>query len=71
MYNVNQLGRTVCCARAVRKVGCFPPPVATDPKVLNSAPYTPCWCTRDFFFQSDACHGSQGPEFCTPDAVLN
>ena len=24
-------------------------PVATDPKVLNSAPYTP-WYTRDFFF---------------------
>ena len=31
-------GRTVRCARAVRKVGCFPPPVATGPKVLNSAP---------------------------------
>ena len=39
------------CARAVRKVGSFPPPVATDPKVLNSAPCSPppCWYTRDFF----------------------
>ena len=36
--------------------------------VLNSAPYSPCWYTRDFLFQSDACHGSQGPEFCTPHA---
>ena len=26
--------------RAVRKGGCFPPAVAMDPKVLNSAPYT-------------------------------
>ena len=41
-------GRTVRRARAVRKVGCFPPPVATGPRVLNSAP--PCWYTRDFFF---------------------
>ena len=49
----------------MRKVGCFPPPVATDPRVLNSAPDTPCWYTRDFF-SSDACHGFQGPEFCTP-----
>ena len=31
-------GRTVHCARAVRKGGCFPPPVATGPRVLNSAP---------------------------------
>ena len=31
-------GRTVRCARAVRKVGSFPPPVATGPRVLNSAP---------------------------------
>ena len=32
--------RALClrCARAVRKVGCFPPPVATGPRVLNSAP---------------------------------
>ena len=54
-------GRTVRCARAVRKVGCFSPPVATDPKALNSAPchppaapatgpYSPCWYTRDFLF---------------------
>ena len=34
---------------AVRKVGCFPPLVATGPRVLNSAPYSPCWYTRDFF----------------------
>ena len=27
---------TVRCARAVRKVGCFPPPVATGPRVLSS-----------------------------------
>ena len=31
-------GRTVRCARAVPKVGCFPSPVATGPRVLNSAP---------------------------------
>ena len=43
-------GRTVRCARAVRKVGCFSPPVATGPRVLNSAPYSPCWYTRDFLF---------------------
>ena len=44
--------RALCprCARAVQNVGCFPPPAATDPKVLNSAPYTPpFWYTRDFF----------------------
>ena len=35
---------------AVQKVGCFPPPVATPPKVLNFAPFTPpCWYARDFF----------------------
>ena len=34
---VLQGGRTVRRARAVRKVGCFPPPVATGP-VLNSGP---------------------------------
>ena len=59
-------GRTVHCAHTVRKVGCFPPWVATGPRVLNSAPYSPCWYTRDFFLQSDARHGPQGPEFCTP-----
>ena len=43
-------GCTVCCARAVQKVGCLPPPqVATDPRVLDSAPYSPCWYTKDFF----------------------
>ena len=31
-------GRTVRCARAVPKVGCSPAPVATGPRVLNSAP---------------------------------
>ena len=36
-----------CCACAVRKVGCFPP-VAAGPRVLNSAPYSPRWYTRDF-----------------------
>ena len=52
--------RALCprCARAVQKVGCFSPPVATGPRVLNSAPYSPCWYTRDFLFQSDACHRS-------------
>ena len=30
------LGGAPC---AVRKVGCFPPPVATGPRVLNSAPH--------------------------------
>ena len=42
-------GRAVRCARAVRKVGHFPPPVTTGPRVLYSAPYSPCWYTRDFF----------------------
>ena len=42
-------GRTVRCAPAVQKAGCFPPPVATGPRGLNSAPYSPCWYTRDFF----------------------
>ena len=37
-------GRTVRCV----KVGCFPPSVATGPRVLNSASYSP-WYTRDFF----------------------
>ena len=32
------LGGAPC---AVRKVGCFPPPVATGPRVRNSAPYSP------------------------------
>ena len=32
--------RALCahCARAVRNAGCFPPPVATGPRALNSAP---------------------------------
>ena len=60
--------RALCarCARAVPKVGCFPPPVATDPKVLNSAPYHPPAGTPGILFLVCACHGSQGPEFCTP-----
>ena len=61
------LGGAPC---AVRKVSCFSPPVATDPRVLNAAPYSPGWYTRDLLFWSDACHGSQGPECCTPDDVL-
>ena len=36
--NRGQGGRTVRCARAVQEVGCFPPPVATGPRVLHSAP---------------------------------
>ena len=35
-------GRPVRCARAVRKGGCFPLPVATGPRVLNSAPPMLC-----------------------------
>ena len=35
-------GRTGRRARAVRKVGCLPPPVATGPRDLNSAPPTLC-----------------------------
>ena len=114
-------GRTVRCARAVRQVGCVPPSVATGPRVLNSAPYTPLLVHQGFLFfsmhmclvclpilfpsfaslrrgtppsrkkvkwaagasnhsvgtpsyraasaiwqlVSDACHASQGPEFCT------
>ena len=33
--------RTGRCARAVRKGGCFPPPVAAGPKALNCAPPMP------------------------------
>ena len=32
------------CARAVRKVGCFPPPVATGRRVLNPIPYSCVAC---------------------------
>ena len=39
-----------CTVRCVRKVGFFSPPVATGPRVPNSAPYSPCWYTRDFLF---------------------
>ena len=42
-------GRTVRRARAVQKVDCFPPPVAMGPRVLNSAPDSPCWHTGNFF----------------------
>ena len=44
--------RALCprCARAVRKVGCFPSPVATDPKAQNSAPYSPLLVHQGFFF---------------------
>ena len=42
------------CARAMpalcEKSAVFPPPVATGPRVLNSAPYSPCWYTRVLFF---------------------
>ena len=34
-----------CCAKS----RCFPSPVAMGPRVLTSAPYSPCWYTRDFF----------------------
>ena len=58
-------GRTLrCarCARAVRKVGCFPPLVATGPRVLNSAPYSRCWYTRDFFFSLMLATGFRTPK---------
>ena len=57
---------------AVRKVGCFPPPVATDPRALNSAPCTPCWHTRVFFFLLRLMLAT-GPRVLTsaPHAVLN
>ena len=42
-------GRTVRCARAMRKVGWFSPPVATGPRVLNSAPYTPLLVHQGLF----------------------
>ena len=38
MVKVTIRGHAVRCARAVRKVGCFPPLVATGPRVLDSAP---------------------------------
>ena len=44
--------------------------LAMGPRVLNSAPCSPCWYTRNFFLQSDACHGSQGREFCTLQPLL-
>ena len=50
VQKVHLRGRTVRCARAVRNVGCLPPPVATDPKVLNSAPYTRPAGTPGIFF---------------------
>ena len=37
-HHLTLRGRTVRCARAVRKAGCFPPPVATGPRALNSVP---------------------------------
>ena len=37
--------------------------LATGPRVLNPAPYSPCWYTS-------ACHGSQGPESCTLQPLL-
>ena len=63
-------GRTVRCARTVRKVSCFPPPVAMGPRVLNSAPYSPCWYTRIFFFSLML---AMGPRVLNsaPHAVLN
>ena len=56
---------------AVRKVGCFPPPVATDPRVLNSAPYSPCWYTRDIFFSLLLAMGPRVLQSSAPHAVLN
>ena len=35
----NTWGRTLCCTRTVQKDGCFSPPVAMGPRVLNSARY--------------------------------
>ena len=64
-------GHNVRCARAVPRVGCFPPPVAMGPRVLNSAPYSPCWYTRVCFFLSLIL--AMGPRVLNsaPHAVLN
>ena len=67
-------GRTVRCVRAVRKLGCFPPPVATGPRVLNSAPYSPCWYTmvhQGFSFLSLMLATGSRVLNSAPHAVLN
>ena len=63
----HRFGGALC---AVRKVGCVPPPVGTDPRVLNSAPFSPCWYTRVFFFSLML---ATGPRVLNsaPQAVLN
>ena len=45
---ITQRGRTVRCVHTMQKVGCFSPPVAMGPKLLNSATYSPYWYTRVF-----------------------
>ena len=42
-------GRSVRCTHAVRKKSLVSNTSNPRPKVLNSAPYSPCWYTSDFF----------------------
>ena len=53
-------GHTVRCARAVRKVGCFPLPVATGPRVLNSAPPMLFGMDHARFCRGVVCRGVPG-----------
>ena len=45
-------------------------PHRTTPKVPIFAPCSPYWHTGNFFFCSDACHRSQGPNFYTLQLLL-
>ena len=55
------------CARAVRKVRCFPPPAATGPRVLHSACHAPhCWYTRDVFLSLMPATGAGPPDLTVP-----
>ena len=44
--------------------------VASAPKHTGGAPCA-VRCAKSQLFFTNGSHGSQGPEFCTPDAVLN
>ena len=63
-------GHTVRCAHTVRKVGCFPPPVAMGPRVLTSAPYSRASTPGIFFFSLMLATSSRVLN-SAPHAVLN
>ena len=75
-----QGGRTVRCARAVPALCALCAKSRLFSTAGSYGSQGPEFCTLPtpllvhqglFFFKSDACHGSQGPECRTPDAVLN